>query len=112
MHGRIRPSRDGTLLLPPCCLGLVQFFQMPDAPPLAPNQQDLTAMIAAELVVAWKSLGGQADRLPVLAPGAALYDAFERQGADANLLAIIGSWGDTTDDAHVLQWLEAGTLAV
>jgi hypothetical protein len=31
-----------------------------------------------------------------------LYVAMERLGADPDLLAIIGSWGDTLDDAEIL----------
>lgn len=78
---------------------------MTDSPPLVPGQ-NLTAQIAAELIVAWTKLGGRPDNLPIVADASpALYDAFQRQGADSNLLAIIGSWGDTADDDDILHWL-------
>jgi hypothetical protein len=35
-----------------------------------------------------------------------IYVAFEILGADRNLLATIGSWGDTLDDAEVLALLK------
>ncbi len=34
-----------------------------------------------------------------------LYAALERLGADAELLSIVGSWGDTLDEAEVLSML-------
>jgi hypothetical protein len=38
-----------------------------------------------------------------------MYEAFKNQRADSNLLAIIGSWRDTTEDLGVI---EAVCLAV
>jgi hypothetical protein len=35
-----------------------------------------------------------------------IYAAFEHLDADEHLLSIIGSWGDTLDDAEVLKLLE------
>jgi hypothetical protein len=35
-----------------------------------------------------------------------IYKAFEKLGADKRLLATIGSWGDTLDDAAVLDLLK------
>jgi hypothetical protein len=35
-----------------------------------------------------------------------IYRAFEFLGADARLLATIGSWGDTLDDSQVLKLLK------
>jgi hypothetical protein len=80
---------------------------MPDTPPLAPDDSGLAAQIAAELVIAWQRLGGRADNLPPLTVGAAIYDAFERQGAKSDLLAIIGSPSDTADEKTILKWLRA-----
>jgi hypothetical protein len=37
---------------------------------------------------------------------AELYAALERLGADVELLAIVGSWRDTLDDAEVLELLQ------
>jgi hypothetical protein len=34
-----------------------------------------------------------------------LYIALERSGADPTLLSIVGSWGDTLDDAEVIALL-------
>lgn len=38
---------------------------------------------------------------------AEIYKAFEILGAEPELLSIIGSLGDTVDDATVLAWLKA-----
>jgi hypothetical protein len=35
-----------------------------------------------------------------------IYQAFERLGADKHLLAAIGSWGDTLEDAAILDLLK------
>lgn len=35
-----------------------------------------------------------------------IYLAFEKLGADAGLLATIGSWGDTLDDKEILRLLK------
>jgi len=35
-----------------------------------------------------------------------IYRAFERLGADRELLAVIGSWGDTLEDEDVLTFLK------
>jgi hypothetical protein len=46
---------------------------LPDAPPLAPDDP---AIIAAELMIAWRKLGGRADDAPaVLNDVASLYEA-------------------------------------
>ena len=37
---------------------------------------------------------------------AEIYKAFEGLGADKHLLGIIGSWGDTLDDAEILDVLK------
>ena len=37
---------------------------------------------------------------------AEIYTAFEKLNADKRLLATIGSWGDTLDDADVLDLLK------
>ena len=36
-----------------------------------------------------------------------LYSACEMLGADPGLLAVIGSWGDTLDDAEVLKMIKS-----
>jgi hypothetical protein len=53
------------------------------------------------------SIDQRACRIPDLTPQIAreLYAALERLGADAELLAIVGSWRDTLDDGEVLSML-------
>jgi hypothetical protein len=59
----------------------------------------------AELI-AWKNLGGRADDAPaVLTDFTGLSEAFEHLGGGSDLLSIIGSCGDTTDDETILKWL-------
>jgi hypothetical protein len=36
-----------------------------------------------------------------------IYRALEALGADPGLLASVGSWGDTLDDAEILEMLQA-----
>jgi hypothetical protein len=35
-----------------------------------------------------------------------IYRAFELLGADRDLLAVVGSWGDTLDDQEILAFLK------
>jgi hypothetical protein len=52
---------------------------------------------------AWKAAVMTADVKAQIA--GEIYVALERVGADAELLAIVGSWCDTLDDAQVLSML-------
>src|SRR3569832_1000735 len=68
---------------------------------------DFTTEIGRELQTAWKGLGGEPDLMPDPQTGTGMYEAFEKQGAKSDLLTIIGSWRDTTEDENVLKWLRA-----
>jgi hypothetical protein len=61
--------------------------------------------ILDELCKAAERLGGDAEQIRGL-PRAQIYDALEDLGADRFLLAFVGSWGDTLDDAQVLASLQ------
>jgi hypothetical protein len=71
---------------------------------LAPH---LSAPIGVELRKAWERLGGHADELPELCNGpvSGLYGMFILRKADAELLAIVKSYGDTLPDDAVLRHL-------
>jgi hypothetical protein len=120
---------------PPCCLatgiivrplgGIVntkargfrrsKFERSKLGSPMDPAEID--AGIVAEIEKALRALGGSAvlvDRASAMMPRA-LYEEMERLGADPYLLAIVGSWGDTLDDAAVLDMLRdwnAGTFKI
>ena len=63
--------------------------------------------IRAEILEALQWLGASPDLLALLkgADKDRLYDAAEKLGADRYLLGDIGSWGDTMEDADVLEML-------
>jgi hypothetical protein len=78
---------------------------------------ELDAAIVAEVEKALAKLGAS----PVLVYRAAamlpraIYEEMERLGADPYLLAMVGSWGDTLNDAEVLNMLRdwnAGTFSI
>jgi hypothetical protein len=76
---------------------------------------ELDAAILAEVEKALRTLGASevlVYRAAAMLPRA-LYEEMERLGADPYLLAFINSWGDTLNDAEVLDMLRdwnAGTL--
>ena len=67
-----------------------------------------------EICKALENLGGPPKMLTAVrdAPKEAKYDAAERLGGDRQLLATIGSWGDTMADEKVLSYLMEWNAAV
>jgi hypothetical protein len=67
-------------------------------------------LIRNELYKALESLGASSKVLAATINGATtkdeIYKTAERLGADRYLLATIGSWGDTLEDAEVLSNLK------
>jgi hypothetical protein len=64
---------------------------------------DLTVDIVSEIQRAMKTLGAPED---VEASAAlSVYRDMEELGADRELLAAVGSWGDSLDDEDVLEML-------
>jgi hypothetical protein len=69
----------------------------------------IDAQIKAQVRTAMVALGARDRDLMLIAhdaPRSALYDAIQRLGAKSDLLAIIGSWGDTMDP----EWVHSALL--
>lgn len=64
----------------------------------------MTQAIRDEICRAAELLGADGEEFRAMRPGR-IYDALEDLGADTHLLAVVGSWGDTLDDTHVLEQL-------
>jgi uroporphyrinogen-III synthase len=77
----------------------------PDRAYIFAMSQETTRAIWEELRKAWRALGAAPDLMPDVSTGTGLYEAFQRAGASPQLLAVIGSYRDTTEDATVLEWL-------
>jgi hypothetical protein len=74
-----------------------------------PKESSTNEKIIRELQKALKYLGADpalADIGPV-----DLYKKLETLGADRDLLAVVGSWGDTLDDEEVLDLLKGWNAA-
>lgn len=73
---------------------------------------EIEKAIRSEILTAIALLGGAPELLATLelAGKDEMYRAAERLGADRYLLASIGSWGDTLEDAEVLSDLREWTV--
>jgi hypothetical protein len=69
---------------------------------------DLAADLGFELGSAMAILGSKGDRSVITRPGAELLSVFEELGADAELIWIVASFGDTRNEEQTLaalrQW--------
>ena len=72
----------------------------------------LTPAITAELRKAWARLGGSADMFDSVIPSRPLRATFAHAGADADLLTILASYGDTMGDEWVLGELRRWNAAM